>query len=119
MMFHNFSSGSTGKGNEQIAEVQANVKWFNKIMKRICHPFLTNEEINAIADGRDLWLDSDDIRKRLSRMEKEAKQVAAPKVPVKKKDDVQKPEVPDEVEIPPVKSKAKETKAVNDSTETI
>lgn len=119
MMFHNFSSSSTGKGNEQIAEVQANVKWFNKIMKRICHPFLTNEEINAIADGRDLWLDSDDIHKRLSRMAKEAKQVTAPKVPVKKKDDVQKLEVHDEVEVPPVKSKTKESKAANDSTETI
>jgi ATP-dependent Clp protease protease subunit len=121
MMFHNFSSSLTGKGNEQIAEVQANVKWFNKIMKRICHPFLTNDEINAISDGRDLWLDSDDIRKRLSRMAKEANQVPAPKAPAKKKDDVQKVEVLVEAEIPPIKPKSKEPKIVNDtqSTETI
>lgn len=91
MMFHNFSSGTYGKGNEQIAEVQANVKWFNKIMRKICYPFLSHEEINFITEGRDLWLDSDDIRKRLNKMAKDAAPSAIKPPPAPRKRNPPKP----------------------------
>ena len=77
MMFHNFSSGTVGKGNEQAAELEATIKWFNKIMKNMASPFLTDMEIKQIVEGRDLWMDSDEIRKRLKKIFKETQQEIA------------------------------------------
>ena len=79
LMFHNYSGSFIGKGNEQHAQILAVGKWFEKVMKRICHPFLTNEEIEVILQGGDLWLDSDAIRKRLSQMNKETSDKSATK----------------------------------------
>lgn len=71
MLFHNYSGGTFGKGNEQSAQLDATIKWFNKLMKRICSPFLTEDEISRIIKGEDLWLDSDEIRKRLIKISKD------------------------------------------------
>jgi ATP-dependent protease ClpP protease subunit len=77
MMFHTYSSGMFGKGNEQEAELLATKKWFNKMMKKMCFPFLSHEEIDRIIKGEDLWLDTDDIRKRLNKMFKDSAKAAA------------------------------------------
>ncbi|WP_249384081.1 Clp protease ClpP [Chitinivorax sp. B] len=69
LMFHNYSSSFIGKGNEQHAQVMAVGKWFEKVMHRVCEPFLTSEEIVAILKGEDIWMDSDEIRKRLQKMQ--------------------------------------------------
>lgn len=68
LMFHNYSSSIIGKGNEQHAQVLAIGKWFEKTMSRVCHPFLSRDEIDSILRGEDIWMDSDDIRKRLNKM---------------------------------------------------
>lgn len=68
MMFHNYSSGLWGKGNEMTSEIEALNKWFNKVMKKIAIPFLTESEVAEVLEGKDLWMDSDEIRKRLNRM---------------------------------------------------
>jgi ATP-dependent protease ClpP protease subunit len=67
LMFHTYSGIFAGKGNEQQAEVAAVGKWFEKVMRRICTPFLSVEEISKIVKGSDLWMDSDDIGRRLAR----------------------------------------------------
>jgi ATP-dependent protease ClpP protease subunit len=109
MMFHTYSSGMYGKGSEQQAELVATSKWFNKLMKKMCHPFLSHEEIDRIIKGEDLWLDTDDIRKRLNRMFKDVKSPAVPaKKPSRKKEAVGEDsveEVHTEVEIVPTKNK--------------
>lgn len=68
LMFHIYSGSFAGKGNEQLAEVMALGSWFEKVMTRICSPFLTTTEINRILKGSDVWMDSDEIRKRLLRL---------------------------------------------------
>ncbi len=45
-------------------------KWFEKVMARICIPFLSEAEIGRILTGSDLWMDSDEIRRRLTRMQR-------------------------------------------------
>lgn len=70
LMFHTYSGNFTGKGNEQQAEVVAVGNWFEKVMSRICKPFLTDSEISKILKGSDIWLDSDEIHKRLVRMQR-------------------------------------------------
>lgn len=70
LMFHNYSSALIGKGNEQQAQVLAISKWFEKVMQHICKPFLSPEEVERILRGEDIWLDSDEIRRRLARLRK-------------------------------------------------
>ena len=73
LMFHIYSGIFAGKGNEQQAEVLAVGNWFEKVMKRICTPFLSDKEISNILKGADVWMDSDEIRRRLQRMRRSNK----------------------------------------------
>lgn len=68
LMFHNYSGGLFGKGNEQAAEIAAVKPWFEKIMNDICCPFLTEEEVTAVLRGSDLWLRQEEILPRLERL---------------------------------------------------
>lgn len=70
LMFHDYSSGLGGKGNEQLAAVLSTAKWFGKLMKEVCSPFLSDEEISDILNGRDLWMDSDEVIERLLAIQK-------------------------------------------------
>jgi len=70
LMFHNYSSALIGKGNEQQAQVQAMSKWFEKVMRQVCRPFLSDAEVERILHGEDIWMDSDDIRRRLAHLQK-------------------------------------------------
>ncbi|WP_428825933.1 Clp protease ClpP [Azonexus sp. IMCC34842] len=73
LMFHIYSGIFAGKGNEQQAEVAAIGKWFEKVMSRLCSPFLSETEIGTILKGSDVWMDSDEIRRRLMRMQRARK----------------------------------------------
>lgn len=70
LMFHNYSSALIGKGNEQQAQVMAISRWFEKVMRQVCKPFLTDDEVARILRGEDIWMDSDDIRRRLAHLQK-------------------------------------------------
>lgn len=88
LMFHIYSGSFAGKGNEQQAEVIAVGSWFEKVMSRVCSPFLTDHEIATILKGSDVWMDSDDIRRRLQKMERMHKATS----PKRKKPRLEKPE---------------------------
>lgn len=74
LMLHHYSGGLLGKGNEQLAEVKATSRNFEKLFRSICLPFLTPDEITHIMNGQDLWLDAEEIRRRLKRCAREAEQ---------------------------------------------
>ena len=84
LMFHIYSGYFAGKGNEQQAEVIAVGKWFEKVMARICIPFLSEAEIGRILTGSDLWMDSDEISHRLMRMQRAQDKTSKLKPKVKK-----------------------------------
>lgn len=69
-MIHNYSGGTAGKGNEQVAELNATVSWFKKLAKKYYVPFLTEAELEGVLNGKDMWMDSDEVRKRLKNMVK-------------------------------------------------
>lgn len=71
MMFHNFSGAVFGKGHEQQAHLHALVKWFNTLARKLYIPFLSEEEFDRIQKGEDIYLHSDDIRRRLDKMVKD------------------------------------------------
>ncbi len=73
LMFHTYSGIFSGKGNEQQAEGIAVSKWFEKVMQRICMPFLSEAEIGRILRGSDVWMDSDEIHRRVMRMQRTKK----------------------------------------------
>jgi ATP-dependent protease ClpP protease subunit len=68
MMIHNFSGGIYGKGNEQVSQLEATIKWFHALAKKYYIPFLSETELDGILKGEDLWLQADDVRKRLNKM---------------------------------------------------
>jgi ATP-dependent protease ClpP protease subunit len=68
IMFHNFKGGILGKGQELVAQLDATVKWFAALAKKIYVPFLSENEFERILRGEDLWMQSPEIRKRLDKM---------------------------------------------------
>lgn len=70
MMIHNFKGGLQGKGQELVAQLDATVKWFAAVSKKIYVPFLSEDEFERIIRGEDLWMQSPEIRKRLDKMMK-------------------------------------------------
>ena len=79
LMFHTYSGSLAGKGNEQQAELKAISHWFEKVMSRICSPFLSDAEIEKILKGGDVWMDSDEIRRRLNRLQNAKKPLESPR----------------------------------------
>lgn len=77
LLFHSYSGFFTGKGSEQQAQAMAVANWFGKFMERSCQPFLSLREIKGILKGTDLWMDSDEIRRRLLRMQHPAQPAPA------------------------------------------
>lgn len=70
MMFHNWRGGVVGKGNELTSELDATIKWFAALAKRIYIPFMSEDEVKSLIKGEDIWMDSKEIKKRLARIEK-------------------------------------------------
>ena len=64
-MFHNYSGGVGGKGGEMIDQLQHERKWSERLMKEIYKDFMTNEEIKAMLDNKDIWMDGEEVVKRL------------------------------------------------------
>lgn len=107
MMFHNFSGGMYGKGNEMKLQIDATTKWFEKLAKSIYYPFLSYSEIQNMIDGKDLWMESDEIRKRLKKMVKILN--AERKVKLQPKDVIINDETEEEPQPPKKPRKKKET----------
>ena len=66
-MIHNYSSGLFGKGHELKAHqefVDANL---NKSFSSFYEGFLTPAEIKRVIDGKDYWMNKDEVLSRLDR----------------------------------------------------
>jgi len=64
-MFHNYSSGSFGKGGEMYDNIVHERTWSQKLWKDIYTGFLTSDEIDAILQNKDIWMSSEEVTKRL------------------------------------------------------
>ena len=81
MMFHNFNGGIMGKGNEITLELEATNKWFTTLAKQIYVPFLSDDELHRLSRGEDFWMQSAEIRKRLTHMIKVKSEPPKPRTP--------------------------------------
>lgn len=65
---HYYSGGSAGKGNELEAKYEFDKKYIPKLFKDIHKGFFTTQEINKVIAGKDMWMDTDEILERFSKM---------------------------------------------------
>jgi ATP-dependent protease ClpP protease subunit len=65
MMIHQHTSIATGKALEQLLQIQAERRWVEQLYMRTFKDFLSKEEIADVLSGKDIWLSSSDIFKRL------------------------------------------------------
>ena len=72
-MFHNYSSGTIGKGGEMYDQITHFRAWSEKLFASFYKDFLTPEEIKSMLDNKDIWLDAEEVAKRLkNRIDAEA-----------------------------------------------
>ena len=63
-MIHNYSTGAQGKGHELMDYINFNDRTLQKTFKELYAGFLTNEEIDTVIRGKDMWLDADEVIER-------------------------------------------------------
>lgn len=69
-MIHNYSTGTQGKGHEVMAYIQFTDKNLKSTFKEIYKDFLTEEEMDSVIKGEDLWLNSEEVQERWNSMKK-------------------------------------------------
>lgn len=70
-MFHNYSSAMYGKGGELYDGIVHERKWSERLLREVYEGFLTEEEIVAILDNKDIWMDGEEVAKRIQARETE------------------------------------------------
>lgn len=63
-MIHNYSGGMVGKGHEMKAHQEFVDRNLNDAFKSLYAGFLSPKEMQAIIDGRDMWLNADEVATR-------------------------------------------------------
>lgn len=89
MLCHNISYGTGGKGSDILSHVQHVSKTSEKLLRGTYEHFLSPKEIDELLNGREIYLDSEEIKERLERKQKlleEAEEVeeVPEETPVKK-----------------------------------
>ena len=64
-MFHNYSSGTIGKGGEMYDNIMHERKWSEKLWQDVYGGFLSSPEIKNILDNKDIWMTGEEVTKRL------------------------------------------------------
>lgn len=64
-MVHDYSSVAYGKGSEQKSQVTFENTWAKEIGQSVYKDFLTEEEIDKVFSGIDIWMGSDEVVERL------------------------------------------------------
>lgn len=65
-MFHNYSGGTIGKGGEMLDQLQYQHEWSNRLFREVYEAFLTEEEIDLMVNGKDLWMTGEEVTERLN-----------------------------------------------------
>ena len=69
-MFHNYSAGTFGKGGEMYDQLQFERAWSENFMREVYADFLSEEEIQSMLHNKDIWMDSEEVVKRLTALQK-------------------------------------------------
>lgn len=69
-MIHNYSGAMAGKGHEISSQIKFTDSFVKSFINKIYKNFLTAKEISDIIDGKDLWMDSEEVERRLKILDK-------------------------------------------------
>lgn len=69
LMIHNYSQATQGKGNEIVSQVKYQEDYFDNLAHDIYGDFLTEDEIDYVMNGNDIWMDSHEVVTRLNEYE--------------------------------------------------
>jgi len=83
-MFHNYSSGTIGKGGEMYDQITHFRSWSEKLFTSFYKDFLTTDEIKSMLDNKDIWLDAEEVAKRLENRVKVQEEPSGDETPKKK-----------------------------------
>lgn len=96
-LFHNYSGGCYGKGNEIHLQAKQLREWSEGIFRDYYNGFLTEEEITGLIEDRDIWMNTNEVIERLEARQalmteeeepepkpKASRKKAAPKTPRKR-----------------------------------
>lgn len=64
-MIHNYSQGAYGKGNDLTNQVNFTASNFAELAQDIYGGFLTDEEIQLVLGGKDYWMGSKEVARRV------------------------------------------------------
>lgn len=70
-MIHNYSTGMQGKGHELKAYQNFTDRELNRAFKEIYEGFLSEKEMDEVIEGRDIWLNEDEVQERWTKMKGE------------------------------------------------
>ena len=84
-MFHNYSGGTFGKGGEMYDQLKHERKWSEKIIRKIYSKFLTEDEICSILENKDIWMEGEEVLKRLEKKSSPVESPSKSKPSAKKK----------------------------------
>lgn len=65
MMLHSYSGGFAGKDHEIDLDYNFNKNYIRNFLSSCCFGFLDEEELEAMFNGKDWWMDSSEIVERL------------------------------------------------------
>lgn len=71
MLIHDYSSIVGGKGSEMIRQIQHEKISIDTFLKDVYEKFLTDQEIQNVVSGQDMWLDDNLIIERTQKMVEE------------------------------------------------
>ena len=63
-LIHNGSTGAAGKFSDYKSETAFTAKWFERALRDAYEGFLTEDELDDVMKGVDMWLDADEWMRR-------------------------------------------------------
>lgn len=63
-LIHNGACGAGGDFNKFVAQAKHSIDYMNKIMRKTYEGFLSPDEIEALVEGKDFWLDAAEFMRR-------------------------------------------------------
>jgi ATP-dependent protease ClpP protease subunit len=83
MMIHTFHQGLAGKFSDIQSSTEFHKKWWRTVFEKLYKDFCTDEEIEQILSGKELWLDADECVERFEHRkqlrEKQASKIVSQK----------------------------------------
>lgn len=70
-MLHDGAEGLIGKLSENLKQAQFSSRFIRELCHHVYQPFFTEEEVDSILDGKDMWLTATELNERVVKAAKQ------------------------------------------------